>query len=169
MLDQLRTAGTLCHCIPGAKSVVPGDDNRFAVLIEGSVGPFEARIDGNLTVTVDAVGGQCRLQATGNSDGSAGDIDIAVKVDPTEDGCCIVYDGTIAVTGNAATMGDRVVETIANMLGRLFFERMAESGTAVIEPQADEASPAPRLGLNPQIWIPGLCVTLVLLVLMFRI
>ena len=169
VLRQLRAADALCHCIPGAKSVEPDDGDRYAVRIEGSVGPFEACIDGNLTVTMDAEGDRCRLLANGSSDGSSGEIDIAVRVDPSDDGCSIVYEGTIVVTGNAATMGDRVVETIANMLGRLFFEGIAESEPAAVAPPVAETPIPPRLGLNPQIWVPGLCVTLVLLVLMFRI
>ena len=170
VLHHLQTPSILCHSIPGAKSVEVDDRGRFAVHIEGSVGPFEARIDGTLAVTVEPDGHRCRLRADGGGgDASAGVIDLGVALDRAEDGCRVVYDGTITVTGNAAAMGDRIVETIANMLGRLFFERLAESEAAATEPKADETPIPPRLGLNPQIWVPGLCVTLVLLVLMFRI
>lgn len=169
VVRRLREASALHHCIPGAQSVQPDGDDRFAVHIEGSVGPFEARIEGSLAVTGEAEGHRCQLRANGKSDGSAGEIEIGVGVEASDDGCRIVYDGTILVTGNAAMMGDRVVETIANMLGRLFFERLAESDATATAPTADETPVPPRLGLNPQIWVPGLCVTLALLVLMFRI
>ena len=190
VLGHMQTPSILNHCIPGARSVEADDQGRFALHIEGSVGPFEARIDGILAVAVAPDGRRCRLTADGRGgDASAGVIDLGVTLDPTEDGCRVVYDGTITVTGNAAAVGDRIVETMANMLGRLFFERLltpteTPTDTVTDTPAETVASTAaevaaaapledapipPRLGLNPQVWVPGLCITLLMLVLVFRL
>ena len=182
VLARLQSASALCHCIPGAKSVEPDATDAFAIRIEGTVGPFDARIDGILSISVTPDGRSCRLCANGGSGSdSHGEIEVGLAFDAEENGCRLVYDGTIAVTGGAAAMGDRIVETVANMLARLFFERLTEPAAPVTDPAADpvvtptadppgdESPDPPRLGLNPQVWVPGLCVALLMLVLVFRL
>ncbi len=186
VLARLQSASALCHCIPGAKSVEPSATGAFVIRIEGTVGPFEARIDGTLSMNMDPEGRSCRLCANGGSGSdSHGEIEVGLAFDAEENGCRLVYDGAIAVTGGAAAMGDRIVETVANMLARLFFERLTEPAAPVTDPAADpatdpvvtptadppgdESPDPPRLGLNPQVWVPGLCVALLMLVLVFRL
>lgn len=170
VLQQLRNADVLSHCIPGARSVAPGAHGRFAVRIEGSVGPFEADVTGTLAVESDGDGLGCRLHATGRGgETSDGEIDLRITLEPDGAGHRVVYDGTIVLTGAAAAMGDRIVETFANMLARLFFERVLEPVRLEDDPPAADAPPAQRLGLNPQVWVPGLCIALLVLVLVFRL
>ena len=170
VLQRLCSPETLRHCIPGAKAVRPDGEERFAVQIAGSLGPFAAHIDGTLSIAPGPEANQRSLRASGRGgDASTGEIAIRITVDAADDGCRLVYEGSLTLTDGAAAAGDRIVETLANMLGRLFFDRLLEPAEPKAETSLADDPGALRHGLRPQIWVPGLCVALLVLVLAFRL
>ena len=159
VLQRLCSPATLRHCIPGAKAVRPNGEERFAV-----------HIDGTLSIAPGPEANQRSLRASGRGgDASTGEIAIRITVDAADDGCRLVYEGSLTLTGGAAAAGDRIVETLANMLGRLFFDRLLEPAEPKAETSLADDPGALRHGLRPQIWVPGLCAALLVLVLAFRL
>ena len=170
VLQRLLAAGSLHHCIPGAKFVQPDGEGRFVVQIAGSLGPFAARIDGTLSIDPGPEANQARLRASGRGgDASEGEIDIQITVDPSDGGCRLVYEGLLMLSGGAAAAGDRIVETFANMLGRLFFDRLLDPAGPEAKASGADDPDGLRPGLRPRIWVPGLCAALLILVLAFRL
>jgi hypothetical protein len=134
----LNDPEVLRQCIPGCDSLEKVSDTEFKAVVSTKIGPMQTRFNGAVTLSdLDPPNGYTISGAgsggvAGNAKGSA-----RVRLAAVPEGTRLAYDVDAQVSGKLAQLGSRLIEGVAKMMARQFFERF---GAVVAPPPA--AAPA---------------------------
>ena len=122
---MLMDTDTLAKIVPGISRLEKTGDNSFNSILEIKFGPVSGSFTGNLQLEDITEQKGFTLKVQQNS--KIGNANAAIKIDlvpvnsnETEVG----FDGEVKVTGLLASMGQRVLGSVANALTKQFFQNL---------------------------------------------
>ncbi len=125
VFPRLLDPAVLIRCIPGCEKMELVSEGVYSTLVRAGVGPVKGEFVGEVTLSdvVDresyrmAVAGK---SAVGHANGAA-----TIKLEATESGTRIHYAGDAQVAGLIASVGSRLLQSVANKIARDFFKSLA--------------------------------------------
>lgn len=123
--ERLLDPEILARCIPGCQGMERTDEGTYETHVRTGVGPVKGTFKGIVTLS-DVVAPERYHMAVkgrsliGHTQGGA-----AIRLEPDGEGTTIHYDGEFKVAGRIASVGGRLVQTVARKQARDFFERLA--------------------------------------------
>jgi hypothetical protein len=141
VFEALNDPEILRQCIPGCEALTKRSDHEMDATVSMKVGPIKAKFNGS--VTLNNLNPPEGYSITGEgSGGGAGYAKGGADVFLIEDGLSTIlqYDVKVDVGGKLASLGARLIESVAKKLSGEFFEKFAilvestdqESASAVI-------------------------------------
>jgi carbon monoxide dehydrogenase subunit G len=155
--EALNEPAVLQACIPGCRQLDKVSDTEFAATVVSKVGPISATFRGNVVLSdLDPPNG---YTLTGRGQGGAAGfarMSAAVTLRPDGEGTLLNYRANAEIGGKLASVGSRLVQTVAGKNADDFFTAFArrfggdvvEAATAqptVAAAGASAASPSPAL------------------------
>ncbi len=143
--EALNDPEILKQCIPGCEEIQKQSDTEMTAKVVTKVGPVKAKFAGKVTLSdIDAPNG---YTITGEGSGGAmgfakGGADVRLEeVGPSE--TLLRYNVKAQVGGKMAQLGGRLIDSTANQMAGLFFDRLAAQLTPTMPPASALATPAP--------------------------
>jgi len=130
---MLMDTDTLSKIVPGISKLEKTGDNSYKSILEIKIGPVGGAFTGNLQMENMEEPKEFTLKVQQNS--SVGNATAAIKIElnpvnPNETE--VAFDGDVKVTGLLASMGQRILGSVANVLTKQFFANLdRELKTAV--------------------------------------
>ena len=122
---MLMDPDTLAGILPGVSKLEKTGENTFKSVIEIKLGPVNGSFTGNLFLEDIIETKAFSLKVQQNS--KIGNANAAIKIDlvPVESNKTqISFDGEVKMTGLLASMGQRVVGSVSNVLTKQFFANL---------------------------------------------
>jgi len=130
--NMLMDTDTLSKIVPGISRLEKTGDNSYKSVLEIKMGPVSGSFTGNLQMENIEEQKGFTLKVQQNS--SIGNANAAIKIDliplnsnETE----VAFDGDVKVTGLLASMGQRILGSVANILTKQFFANLDRELTPV--------------------------------------
>ena len=122
---MLMDTDTLSKIVPGISKLEKTGDNTYKSILEIKIGPVGGSFTGNLQMENIEEQKGFTLKVQQNS--SVGNANAAIKIElnpvnPNETE--VAFDGDIKVTGLLASMGQRILGSVANVLTKQFFANL---------------------------------------------
>ena len=130
---MLMDTDTLSKIVPGISKLEKTGNNSYKSILEIKIGPVGGAFTGNLQMENMEEPKEFTLKVQQNS--SVGNATAAIKIElnpvnPNETE--VAFDGDVKVTGLLASMGQRILGSVANVLTKQFFANLdRELKTAV--------------------------------------
>lgn len=148
--EALNDPAVLQACIPGCRQLDKVSDTEFVATVVSKVGPISATFRGNVVLSdLDPPNG---YTLTGKGQGGAAGfarMSAAVTLQPVGEGTVLNYRAHAEIGGKLASVGSRLVQTVAGKNADDFFtafaHRLGGAGVGEAEPQAVGAAPATSL------------------------
>ena len=123
--NMLMDTDTLSKVVPGISKLEKTGDNTYKSILEIKIGPVGGSFTGNLQMENIEEQKGFTLKVQQNS--SVGNANAAIKIElnpvnPNETE--VAFDGDIKVTGLLASMGQRILGSVANVLTKQFFANL---------------------------------------------
>lgn len=123
--NMLMDTDTLSKIVPGISKLEKTGDYTYNSTLQIKIGPVGGSFTGNLQMEDIKEEKEFRLKVQQNS--SVGNANASLKIDlipvnahETE----VAFDGDVKVTGLLASMGQRILGGVANMLTKQFFANL---------------------------------------------
>ena len=123
--EMLMDPAVLARVVPGISQLEKLSDNSFKSILQIKIGPVSGSFTGNLQLEDIAAEKSFTIKAQQNS--KIGNANAAVKINlvPVEPAQTEVnFDGDVKISGMLATMGQRVIGSVANTLTKQFFSNL---------------------------------------------
>ena len=122
---MLMDTDTLSKIVPGISKLEKTGENSYKSTLEIKIGPVSGSFTGHLQMEdiVEQDGFILKAQQSsklGNANSTMKIELVPVNSDETE----VVFDGDVKITGLLASMGQRVLSGVANMLTKQFFTNL---------------------------------------------
>ena len=116
----------LQRCIPGCESLEKTENNNYVATMKAGVGSVKGRFKGNVRLEDMQAPTHYRMIVDGK--GAPGFVKGAgdFKLDESNGGTAIAYEGEMKVGGVIAGVGQRLIEAAAKMLAAQFFNSLAK-------------------------------------------
>lgn len=143
--EALNDPAVLQACIPGCRQLEKVSDTEFAATVVSKVGPISATFRGNVVLSdLDPPNG---YTLTGRGQGGAAGfarMSAAVTLRPDGEGTALRYLARAEIGGKLASVGSRLVQTVAAKNADDFFAAFARrlGGTGAEEPVPQTATAA---------------------------
>ena len=122
--DSLFDTTVLQQAVPGCESVVRESECLYRITTVLAIGPLKARFAGTLTIADAEAPGACTLlfQGQGGAAGMAKGTAL-VRLLEAEQGTLLTYTAEAQISGKLAQVGSRLIESVAQKLSGVFFEK----------------------------------------------
>jgi carbon monoxide dehydrogenase subunit G len=143
--EALNDPERLQQAIPGCEAIEKTSDNEMTAKVALKIGPMAARFSGK--VKLENLNPPESYTITGEGNGGAmgfakGGADVRLEeVGPSE--TLLRYNVKAQVGGKMAQLGGRLIDSTANQMAGLFFDRLAAQLTPTMPPASGLATPAP--------------------------
>jgi hypothetical protein len=132
VLSDIRaTAG----CMPGAQLTEQLDDTHYKGTVKSKVGPAVMTFNGEIEVLAkDTAGRQLRILGKGaDQGGSSAAMELVAHLEPgaESDGCVLVGQATITVSGKLAQFGSRLLVPVSDAMLAQFADNFRAAAQAV--------------------------------------
>jgi carbon monoxide dehydrogenase subunit G len=150
--EALNDPAVLQACIPGCRQLEKISETEFVATVVSKVGPISATFRGNVVLSdLDPPNG---YTLTGRGQGGAAGfarMSAAVTLRPDGEGTVLGYLASAEIGGKLASVGSRLVQTVAGKNADDFFAAFARrlGGTGAEEPAPQAAAAAPAAALSP--------------------
>lgn len=145
--DALNNPAVLQACIAGCKQLERISDTEFSAIVVAKLGPVSATFRGSVNLTDIDAPRSYTLTGQGQG-GAAGFARMTARVQLREDGdeTLLTYSANAEIGGKLASVGSRLVQTVARKNADDFFSALARhlggSGVKVVVPDAAPAGAA---------------------------
>ena len=133
---MLMDTDTLAKIVPGISRLEKTGDNSYKSILEIKLGPVSGKFTGSLQLEDITEQKGFTLKVQQNS--SVGNANAAIKINlipvntnETE----VAFDGDVKVTGLLASMGQRVLGGVANLLTKQFFANLEREASSRPSPK----------------------------------
>ena len=123
--DMLMDTDTLARIVPGISRLEKTGENTYKSILDIKLGPVSGSFNGNLQMDEITAPDGFTLKVQQNS--KIGNANAAIKigllnvdVKKTE----VSFDGDVKLSGLLASMGQRVIGSVANTLSKQFFSNL---------------------------------------------
>ncbi len=131
--EYLQDVGVLERTLPGCKKLTPVGDGRYDAELGLDVGPIKGSFAGEVTLLDLNVPESYRLRLRGSGKPGEVDADAVIRLVETGTGTEVICESEAQVTGMLASVGQRVMGSVARMLlGRFFKGVEAEMQKATL-------------------------------------
>lgn len=98
---------SVAECLPGASLAGQGDDGSYDGSLAVKLGPMTAAFEGKCVITPDADNMSARIEGKGvdKKGGSRGQVEVVYDINDHSDGCHVVVDADVTLSGPAAQFG----------------------------------------------------------------
>ncbi len=123
--DMLMDTGTLAKLVPGISSLEKTGDNAFKSILNIKIGPVSGSFTGSLSMNNITVQKGFTLKIQQNS--KIGNANAVIKIDllpVNEDQTEVSFNGDVKLSGLLATMGQRVIGSVADTVSKQFFTNL---------------------------------------------
>lgn len=122
---MLMDTDTLARIVPGVTKLERIDDTNFKSTLGVKLGPVSAAFNGNLQMEDVAEEKGFTLKVQQNSKVGNASAAIKISLTPVEESKTEVsFDGDVKLSGMLASMGQRLIGSVANTLSKQFFTNM---------------------------------------------
>ena len=122
---MLMDTDTLAKIVPGITSLEKLGENSFKSILAVKLGPVSGSFTGNLQMEDVQEEKGFTLKVQQNS--KIGNASAAIKIDLTpvvENKTEVAFDGDVKLSGMLASMGQRLIGSVADTLSKQFFKNM---------------------------------------------
>ena len=122
---MLMDTNTLARIVPGITKLEKIDDNLFKSTLGVKLGPVSASFNGSLQMEDIVLEKGFTLKVQQNS--KVGNASAAIKINLTpveENNTEVAFDGDVKLSGMLASMGQRLIGSVASTLSKQFFSNM---------------------------------------------
>ncbi|HRI21092.1 MAG TPA: carbon monoxide dehydrogenase subunit G [Panacibacter sp.] len=122
---MLMDTDTLAKIVPGITSLEKLGENSFKSILAVKLGPVSSSFTGNLQMEDVEEEKGFTLKVQQNS--KIGNASAAIKIDLTpveETRTEVTFDGDVKLSGMLASMGQRLIGSVADTLSKQFFKNM---------------------------------------------
>jgi carbon monoxide dehydrogenase subunit G len=130
--NMLMDTETLSKIVPGISKLEKTGDNTYKSILEIKIGPVGGTFKGDLQMENIEEQKGFTLKVQQNS--SVGNANATIKIElipVTTEQTAVAFDGEVKVTGLLASMGQRILGSVANMLTKQFFANLDRELTPV--------------------------------------
>jgi carbon monoxide dehydrogenase subunit G len=123
--NMLIDPDILASIVPGIEKIEKTGDNTFKSTVVIKLGPVNSSFTGSLQMDDLEKDKGFTLKVQQNS--KVGNANAVVKIDlapVSENQATVSFDGNVKLSGLLASMGQRVLGSVANMLSKQFFTNM---------------------------------------------
>ena len=113
---SLNDPAFLTRCIPGCRSMQEIAPDRYAVRLDLKVASVGGSFEGNIGLSEKASPESCRIAVSGSGTLGHGSGDARFRLEPTEAGTLLIYEGSGEIGGLVAGVGQRVLRGVAKHL-----------------------------------------------------
>ena len=128
---MLMDTDTLARIVPGISKLEKINGNAYISTIAIKLGPVSSSFTGNLQMEDIVEEKSFTLKVQQNS--KVGNANAAIKINlnaVTENQTEVSFDGDVKLSGMLASMGQRLIGSVANTLSKQFFENMEKEVSA---------------------------------------
>jgi len=128
--ELLNDPQVLARCTPGIKELEPTEGDTYKAAMEVGVGPVKGMFQGKVEVAERRAPEQITLRVQGG--GSAGMVRAEGTITLREEGgrTVLSYTGEAQVSGLIASVGQRMIGSVAKMLADQFFSNLIKEASA---------------------------------------
>jgi carbon monoxide dehydrogenase subunit G len=163
----LQDISKVASCMPGAEITEKVDDSNFVGKVKVKVGPATMAFNGKISVqNIDADKREMTMQGKGQDTkgSSSATMDLTAYVRETQPGKCeVVGVAVITVTGKMASLGGRMMNSVAdqilNQFGVNFVNNVMAMGEGAAAEEAAEKTAEQPKELNGLAFMWGLIVS----------
>jgi len=123
--DMLMDTDTLARIVPGISRLEKTGENTYKSILDIKLGPVSGSFNGNLQMDEIAAPDGFTLKVQQNS--KIGNANAAIKIglmNVEEKKTEVSFDGDVKLSGLLASMGQRVIGSVANTLSKQFFSNL---------------------------------------------
>jgi len=133
VFEALNDPSVLQKCIPGCESLEKASDNQYNAKLSAGVGAIKSKF--TATVTISDLVAPSHYKLTVDCKGQPGFVKGSgeFNLEESDGGTEIKYTGEVNVGGMIASVGQRMIQSTANMLAGKFFTAL-EAETKVQTP-----------------------------------
>jgi len=127
---MLMDTDTLAKIVPGITSLEKLGENSFKSILAVKLGPVSGSFTGNLQMEDVQQEKGFTLKVQQNS--KIGNASAAIKIDLSpvaENQTEVAFDGDVKLSGMLASMGQRLIGSVADTLSKQFFKNMEKETT----------------------------------------
>ncbi len=122
---MLNDPNVLASCLPGTQSLNKINENEYEGTINVRIGPVNGAFSGKLVVSDQVPPTSCTLTVEGKgAPGFAKGVGHVVLEDSPENKTCFKYEGDMIVGGKIASVGQRLIDSVAKSMVRQGLEAM---------------------------------------------
>lgn len=98
---------SVAECLPGANLAGKGDDGSYDGTLAVKMGPMTAAFEGKCVITPDPGNMSAKIEGKGvdKKGGSRGQVSIVYDINEHSDGCHVLVDADVTLSGPAAQFG----------------------------------------------------------------
>ena len=129
--DLLWDASVLQGAIPGCQELTALGDGRYAMKMKVALAALAGDFSGTVQLSDGDRPSSFRMIVEGN--GRVGFLkgDGLLTLSPDGDSTTVAYDGTVQIGGTMAAVGQRLLDSSAKMMIRMFFDRLTKNASAM--------------------------------------
>ena len=123
--DMLMDTDTLARIVPGISRLEKTGENTYKSILDIKLGPVSGSFNGNLQMDEIAAPDGFTLKVQQNS--KIGNANAAIKIglmNVEEKKTEVSFDGDVKLSGLLASMGQRIIGSVANTLSKQFFSNL---------------------------------------------
>ena len=113
---SLNDPAFLTRCIPSCRSMQEIAPDRYAVHLDLKVASVGGSFEGHIGLSEKASPESCRIAVSGSGTLGHGSGDARFRLEPTEAGTLLIYEGSGEIGGLVAGVGQRVLRGVAKHL-----------------------------------------------------
>jgi uncharacterized protein len=114
----------LSRCVPGVKSLVLDGTDSYKALVEVAIGPVKGKFDGKIAITEKVLDQSMTLKVEFKSPVGIANALGKLKLEPENDGTTVHWAGEPQLMGMIASVGARLIGSVAKSQADLFFSKL---------------------------------------------
>jgi uncharacterized protein len=129
----LQDPDVLARCMPGCEALIRTGENEYQMKMKMALASFSGFFDGRVKIAEPDPPSSFRLIVEGKGKIGFMKGEGKLRLTPEGDGTQVAYEGNVQVGGTLAAVGQRLIDSTARMMINRFFEKLAESASAVVQ------------------------------------
>jgi carbon monoxide dehydrogenase subunit G len=122
--ESLNDPAVLTRCIPGCREMREQAPDKYAVRLDLKVASVGGSFDGEVTLSDKSAPSACRIALSGSGTLGYGSGEARFRLEPSDGGTLLTYEGAGEIGGLAAGVGQRVLRGVSKHLIGKFFKTL---------------------------------------------
>lgn len=127
----LQDPAVLAKCMPGCEGLDRTGPDEYAMRMKMVLASISGQFNGRVKISEPNPPQSFRLLVEGSGKIGFMKGDGLLNLSPAAAGTSVQFDGDVQVGGTMAAVGQRLIQTTANMMIKRFFDKLSTEATAI--------------------------------------